>query len=103
MFDLEYLGAQEESFKDTDITKVIGKQTLAAVSISLNLMTQSIFLCNCDPQHLVASVKATLKNWASQSKAKKLFLTLKQITKFIRVESWKSSTSAIIVVDKSLK
>ena len=69
--DLESICVQEESFKDTDTTKWIGKNISIPilVSISSNLGKEPIFLCNSDLHHLVTSFISALENSALQSKA----------------------------------
>ena len=52
-FNFESVCVQEESFRDTDTTKWIGKYLPFSVSISSNLKKEAIFLCNSDPHHLV--------------------------------------------------
>ena len=69
IFDFESICVQEESFKDTDTTKWIGKHIPISVSISSNLVKEPIFLCNSDPHHLVTSFIGSLENLALQSKA----------------------------------
>ena len=59
---------QEESFKDTDSTKWIGKHIPISVSISSKCVKQPIFLCNSDPHHLVTSFIGALENLSFQSK-----------------------------------
>ena len=61
----------------------MGKHVPISVSISSNLVEESIFLCNSDPNHLVASFIGALENLASQSKAKlkNLFPYIKTIVK----------------------
>ena len=78
IFDFESICVQEESFKDTDTTKWIGKHIPISVSISSNLVKEPIFLCNSDPHHLVTSFIGALENLALQSKAiiKKLFFDI---------------------------
>ena len=83
IFDFESICVQEESFKDTDTTKWIGKHFPISVSISSNLLKEPIFFCNSDPHHLVASFFGVLENLASQSiaKMKKLFLDIETTIK----------------------
>ena len=69
IFDFESICVQEESFKDTDTTKWIGKHLLISISFSSNLVKEPIFLCNSDPHHLVTSFIGALENLALQSKA----------------------------------
>ena len=78
IFDFESICVQEESFKDTDTTKWIGKNIPISGSISSNLVKEPIFLCNSDPQHLVTPFIGVLENLALQSKAimKNLFFDI---------------------------
>ena len=55
IFDFESNCVQDESFKDTETTKWIGKHIPILVSISANLVKEPIFLCTFDPDHLVTS------------------------------------------------
>ena len=79
IFDFESICVQEESFKDTDTTKWIGRHSPISVSISSNLVKEPIFLCNSDPHQLVTSFIGALENLALQSKAimKNLFFDIK--------------------------
>ena len=70
IFDFESICVQEESFKDTDTTKWVGKHIPISVSISSNLVKDPVFLCNSDSHHLVTSFIGALENLALQSKAK---------------------------------
>ena len=70
IFDFESICVQEESFKDIDTTKWIGKHIPISVSISSNLVKEPIFLCNSDPHHLVTSFIGALENLARRSEAK---------------------------------
>ena len=70
IFDFESICVQEESFKDTDTTKWIGKHIPISVSISSNLVKEPFFLCNSDPHHLVTTFIGALENLALQSKAR---------------------------------
>ena len=60
IFNFESICVQEQSFKDTDTTKLIGKHIPISVSISSKLVKEPIFLCNSDPQHLVISFNSLL-------------------------------------------
>ena len=70
IFDFESICVQEEAFRDTITTTLIGKHVPISASISSNTVEEPIFLCNSDPHHLVASFIGVLQNLASQSKAK---------------------------------
>ena len=60
---------QEETYKETETTKWVGKHVPISVSISSNLIPEPIFLCNSDPRHLVSSFISALEGLATQSKA----------------------------------
>ena len=79
IFDFESICVQEESFKDINTTKWIGKHIPISVSISSNLVKEPIFLCNSDPHHLITSFIGAFENLALQSKAimKSLFCDIK--------------------------
>ena len=67
--DFESIFVREETFRDTKTTW-IGKHVPISVSISSNPVAKPSFICNSDPQHLVASFIRAVENLASQSKAK---------------------------------
>ena len=69
IIEFESICVQEESFKDADTTKWIGKHIPISVSISSNLVKEPIFLCSSDPHHIVTSFIGALENLALQSKA----------------------------------
>ena len=83
IFDFESICVQEGTFRDTNTTTWIRKHVPISVSISSNLVDEPIFLCNCDPHHLVASFVGALENLAAQSKAKmkNLFLDIETTVK----------------------
>ena len=69
VFDFESICKKEETYKETETTKWIGKYLPISDSISSNLIPEPIFLCNSDPRHLVSSFVSTLEGLATQSKA----------------------------------
>ena len=71
VFDFESICVKEETYKETETTKWIGKHVPISVSISSNLIPEPIFLCNSDPRHLVSSFISALEGLAPQSKAQK--------------------------------
>ena len=80
VFDFESICVKEETYKETETTKWIGKLVTISVSGSSNLIPQHIFLCNSNPRYLVSSFISALEGLATQSKA--------QIDlKFIEVET----------------
>ena len=69
VFDFESNCNKEETNKETETTKWIGKHVPITVLISSNLISEPIFLCNSDPRHLVSSFVSTIEGLATQSKA----------------------------------
>ena len=69
VFDFESICFKEETYKETETTKCIGKQVPILVSISSNLIPETIFLCSSDPRHLVSSSISALEGFATQTKA----------------------------------
>ena len=79
-FDFESICVKEETYKETETTKWIGKPVPISVSISSNLIPEPNFLYNSDPRHLVSFFISTLEGSATQSKAQMKL-------KFIEVET----------------
>ena len=69
VFHFESICVKEETYKETETIKKIGKHVPISVSISSNLIPEPIFLCNSDPRHLVSSFVSAFEGWATQSKA----------------------------------
>ena len=69
IFDFESICVKEESYKQTETTTWIGKHVPISFSVSSNLITEPIFLCNANPHHLISSFISALKGLATQSKA----------------------------------
>ena len=69
LFDFESSCVKEETYKETETTNWIGKHIPISVSISSNLIPESIFLCNSDPRHLVSSFISALEGLATPGKA----------------------------------
>ena len=68
-FDFESVCVKEESYKQTETTTWIGKHVPTLDSISSNLITEPIFLCNANPYHPISSFITALEGLATQSKA----------------------------------
>ena len=68
VFDFESICIPEEKFKSTETTTWIGKHVPISVSISSNLITMPIFLCNSNPRDLVESFIDAVEGLATQSK-----------------------------------
>ena len=69
VFDFESICIPEEKFKNAETTTWIGKHVPISVSISSNLITMPIFLCNSNPRDLVESFIDAVEGLATQSKA----------------------------------
>ena len=69
IFDFESICVKEDSYKQTETTTWIGKHVPISVSISSNLISEPIFLCNANPHHLISSFITALEGLATQSKA----------------------------------
>ena len=69
VFDFESICKPEEKIKNTKTTTWIGKNVPISVSISSNLITMPIFLCNSNPRNLVESFLDAVEGLATQSKA----------------------------------
>ena len=65
--DFESICVKEETYKEAETTKWIGKHVPISVSVSSNLIPEPIFLCNSDPRHLVSSFISTLEGSATQN------------------------------------
>ena len=71
VFEFESICVKEETYKETEITKWVGKHVPILVSILSNLITEPIFLCNSDARQLVLSFVSALEGLATQSEAQK--------------------------------
>ena len=69
IYDFESICVKESSYKQTETTTWIGKHVPISVSISSNLISENIFLCNANPHHLISSLITALEGLATQSKA----------------------------------
>ena len=70
IFHFEFICVKEaNSYKQTETTMWIGKHVSISVSISSNLITEPIFLCNANRHHLTSSFITALEGLATQSKA----------------------------------
>ena len=67
--DFESICVKQDSYKQTETTKWIGKHVPISGSISSNLIPEPIFLCNANPHHLISSFITALEGLATQSKA----------------------------------
>ena len=68
IFDFESICVPTEELKDTNTTTWIGKHEPISVSISSNLIEDSLFLCDKDPQKLIVSFVEALEELVNKSK-----------------------------------
>ena len=68
-FDFESISVQEDNIHDTDTTTWTSKHVPIFVSVSSNMIKESILLCNSNPRDLVESFVDDLDGLATQSKA----------------------------------
>ena len=94
VFDFESICVKEETYKETETTKWIGKHVPISVSISSNLIPEPFFLFNSDPRHLVSSFISALEGLATRSKAqmKLRFIEVETAIKLNSLLSWNNST-----------
>ena len=93
VFDFESICVKEETYKETETTKWIGKKVPISVSVSSNLIPEPLFLCNSDPRYLVSSFVSALEGLATQSKAQmKLGFFEKETAIKVKLVSWNNST-----------
>ena len=65
VFDFESICVKEESYKQTETTTWIGKHVPISVSISSNVIPETIFLCNASLHHLISSFITALEGLAT--------------------------------------
>ena len=68
IFDFKSICVSTEELKETQTTTWIVKHVPISVSISSNLIDESIFLYNKDPQNLIIAFVTNLELLAEQSK-----------------------------------
>ena len=67
VFEFESNCIPDQKFKNTETTSWIGKHVPISVSISSNLITMPLFLCNSNPRDLVESFIDAVEGLATQS------------------------------------
>ena len=67
VFDFESVTVPDSTLKNTDLTSWIGKHVPISVSISSNLLSEPIFICNEDPLQLIRDFVSSLSNIAEKS------------------------------------
>ena len=78
IFDFESITVPDKTIRNTELTSWIGKHVPISVSISSNLFTQPIFICNEDPLQLMRDFVSNLTHIAEKS------TLLKRKTKLLR-------------------
>ena len=67
VFDFESITVPDSTLKNTDLTSWIGKHVPISVSISSNLLSEPIFICNEDPLQLIRDFVSSLSSIAEKS------------------------------------
>ena len=78
VFDFESITVPDSTLKNTELTSWIGKHVPISVSISSNLISEPIFICNEDPLQLIRDFVSSLTNIAGKSKLKNFVLLLEK-------------------------
>ena len=83
IFDIESICVDDESCRDTKTTTWIGKRIPLSVSISSNLIQETIFLCDPNSRDVVSSFIDALENLATKCKTqlKMIFLQIETAIK----------------------
>ena len=81
VFDFESSCIPEEKFENSDTTTWIGKHVPISVSISSNLISMPIFLCNSNPRDLVESFIDAVEATQSKAQMKLKFLEVETAIK----------------------
>ena len=104
VFNFESICVKEETYKETETTKWIGKHVPLSVSISSNPIPEPIFLCNSDPQRLESSFVSALEGLAAQSKAqmKLRFFEVEPQSRLNSLVSWNNSAKDTTNENESL-
>ena len=71
VFDFESICLKEDTYKETETTKWIGRHVPISAPVSSNLIQDAILLCNTDPHFLVSTFFIALEGTATQNKAHK--------------------------------
>ena len=66
IFDFESITVPDNTIRNTEFTSWIGKHVPISVSISSNLLTQPIFICNEDPLQLIRDFVSNLTHIAEK-------------------------------------
>ena len=67
VFDFESITVPDNTLRNTELTSWIGKHVPISVSISSNLLSETIFICNEDPLQLIRDFVSSLTNIAEKS------------------------------------
>ena len=78
IFNFQSITVPDKTIRNTELTPWIGKHVPISVSISSNLFTQPIFICNEDPLQLIRDFVSNLTHIAEKS------TLLKRKTKLLR-------------------
>ena len=67
IFDFESITVPDSALRNTELTSWIGKHVPISVSISSNLLSEPIFICNEDPLQLIRDFVSSLSKIAEKS------------------------------------
>ena len=67
VFDFESITVPDNTLRNTELTSWIGKHVPISVSISSNLLSETIFICNKDPLQLIRDFVSSLTNIEEKS------------------------------------
>ena len=67
VFDFESITVPDNTLRNTELTSWIGKHVPISVSISSNMLSETIFICNEDPLQLIRDFVSSLTNIAEKS------------------------------------
>ena len=67
VFDFESITVPDNTIRNTELTSWIGKHVPIRVSISSNLLSETIFICNEDTNQLIRDYVSSLTNIAGKS------------------------------------
>ena len=66
VFDFESISLKSSTIADTETTTWVGKHERTSVSITSNLLEETIFICDTEPQSLVSTFVTTSENLAEK-------------------------------------
>ena len=88
VFDFESITVPDNTLRNTELTSWIGKHVPISVSISSNLLSETIFICNEDPLQLIRDFVSSLSNIAEKSTLlmKEIIISLELEEKYLMTQ-----------------